>query len=129
MNPRKKNKVTLDDFKIFDARAAKGIAVARALDNKTPIPYSVAVTTIKFTDFLSLMTPKRFELLRLSKAGKQSIATLAIKTQRDISSVSRDIAKLADLGLVNVIKESNPGHGVRKIVQPIAEHIEIHGTL
>lgn len=127
MNTRKKTKVTLDDYKIFDARAAEGIAVAKALDNKTPIPHSVTVTTLRFADFLSALTPRRFELLRLSKAGKQSIAALANVTQRDISSVSKDIGKLVDLGLVSVITESDPDHGLREIVQPAVEHIEIHG--
>lgn len=129
MSTRKKLKVTLDDFKIFDARAAKGIAVARAIDSKTTLPYSVTVTTHKFTDFLSILTPKRFELLRLSKTGNQSIAALAAATQRKPSAVSKDIAKLVDLGLVHVVIEQNPRHGVRKIVQPAAERIEIHGAL
>ena len=49
MSTSKKSKVTLDDFKIFDARAAKGVAVARALDNKTPIPYSTTPTRYSIT--------------------------------------------------------------------------------
>lgn len=129
MNTRKETKVTLDDFKVFDAHAAKGIAVARAIDNKTPIPYSATVTTHELADFLSALTPKRLELLRLSKAGNQSITALSAMTQRTPSSVSKDIAKLVDLGLVSVITESNPGHGVRKIVRPLVEQIEIHSKL
>jgi hypothetical protein len=58
MSTSKKSKVTLADFKIFDARAAKGVAVARALDNKTPIPY--ATTSTRYT-----VTSKRSASVRV----------------------------------------------------------------
>jgi predicted transcriptional regulator len=129
MASRKKSKVIADDFKMFDSRAAQGRAVARAIDNQTPVPYSVTIRAHKFEDFIATLTPKRFELLRLSKSGKRSISDLAIATRRDPSAVSRDIAKLVDLGLVNLVIQSNAGHGVKKIVRPIAEKIEISAAV
>jgi hypothetical protein len=44
-----KSNVTLEDFKRFDARAAKGRAVASAIDNATPIPCSVTIKCCKVT--------------------------------------------------------------------------------
>lgn len=129
MTSRKNAKVTLEDFKIFDKRASQGLAVARALDDEKPIPYSVTIRAHKFEDFLNTLTPKRFQLLRLSKAGKRSISELAVAAHRDPSAVSKDIAKLVDLGLVSVVIESNAGHGVKKIVRPVAENIEISALL
>lgn len=121
----KKSIITADDFNMFDVRAGKGLAVARALDNKTPIPFAVTVKVHKFERFMEVLTPKRFELLRLSKSGTHSISELASVARRDPSAVSRDIAKLVELGLVHIVVESNPGHGVKKIVRPAAENIEI----
>jgi predicted transcriptional regulator len=118
-------KLTLDDFKVFDERAEKGRAIARAIDNKTPIPYSVTILEHNFDEFLANLTPKRYELLRLSKTGGRSITQLAVAAKRDTSSVSKDIAKLVELGLVTVITEPNTGHGVKKIVRRVAENIEI----
>jgi predicted transcriptional regulator len=129
MASRKNAKVTLEDFRIFDERASEGLAVARAIDDAKPIPYSVTITAHKFEDFLATLTPKRFELLRLSKAGKHSIAELAAAAGRDPSAVSKDIAKLVELGLVSVVVESNAGHGVKKIVRPVAENIEISAAI
>jgi predicted transcriptional regulator len=125
MASSKKTKVTMDDFQGFDARATQGKAVARAIDSQTPIPHAVTIRAHKFEAFMTVLTPKRFELLRLSKSGTRSIAELAAAAQRDPSAVSKDIAKLADLGLVHVIVESNAGHGIKKIVRPAAENIEI----
>lgn len=129
MAATRKAKITLDDFSMFDARAAQGRAVARAIDAKKPIPHSITIKAHKFGDFLETLTPKRFELLRLSKTGKRSIAELAVAAHRDPSAVSKDIAKLVDLGLVTVVVQTNVGHGVKKIVRPVAENIEIRATV
>ena len=129
MTIRKKTKLTLQDFEIFDERASKGLAVARAIDHAQPIPHSVTIRAHTFADFLATLTPKRFEILRLSKNGKHSIAELAVAAHRDPSAVSKDVAKLVDLGLVSVVIETNAGHGVKKIVRPVAENIEISAAI
>lgn len=125
MTNRKMGKVTLEDFKIFDERAAQGLAVAQAIDEGAPIPYAVTVRTYRFDDFLAALTPGRIQLLQLSRKGQRSIAELAAAAKRDPSAVSKDIAKLADLGLVSVVVEGEPGHRGRKVVRPAAESVEI----
>lgn len=125
----KKAKVSIDDFQMFDARASQGREVARAIDQQAPIPHAVTIRAHRFETFMNVLTPKRFELLRLSKSGKRSIAELAAAAHRDPSAVSKDIAKLAELGLVHIIVESNSGHGIKKIVRPAAENIEISAAV
>ena len=65
------------------------------------------------------LTPKRFELLRLATTRNRSIKELARASQRDRGAVSRDVAKLKQLGLVKVESVVNPGHGRVKIVAPV----------
>lgn len=121
--------MTLHDFQQFDTRASQGLEVARAIDQQIPIPHSVTIRAHRFETLMAVLTPKRFELLRLSRSGKRSITELAAAARRDPSSVSKDIAKLADLGLVHVVVESNSGHGIKKIVRPVAENIEISASI
>jgi predicted transcriptional regulator len=121
----RKAKVTLEDFSIFDERAALGREVARAIDSGTPIPHAVQVRTHTFANFLRVLTPKRNELLQLAKSGKKSIADLAAATDRDQSAVRRDIAKLADLGLVNVVVKSNARNGKSNVVRVLDGNIEV----
>ncbi len=128
-----KAKITLADFakstKLQD-HARKSRAVARALDEKADVlPYAKTFTSYEFEDFLSQLTPKRFELLRLASKGRRSIADLATAAHRDQSAVSRDVAKLSQLGLVKVEVVTNEGHGRKKIVMPVATTISINASI
>lgn len=76
-------------------------------------------TAIEFEEFVIALTPKRFELLRLATTRNRSIKELARASQRDRGAVSRDVAKLKQLGLVKVESVVNPGHGRVKIVAPL----------
>ena len=125
--------ITLADFAkspVLQDHARKSRAVARALDEKADVlPYAKTFTSFEFEDFLSQLTPKRFELLRLASKGRRSIADLATAAHRDQSAVSRDIAKLSKLGLVKVEVVPNEGHGRKKIVIPVATTISINASI
>ena len=128
-----KQKITLADFDkspVQKAHAAKSKAVARALDEQAEaLPYSKVFTSFEFEDFLTQLTPKRFELLRLASKGRHSIADLATASHRNPSAVSRDVSKLSELGLVKVESVSNEGHGRKKIVMPVASTISINASI
>jgi predicted transcriptional regulator len=125
MDSRKKTKLTPEDFRQFDGRAARGLEVARAIDSKAPMPYSVLVQSHSVEDFLATLTPKRLELLRLARSSNRSIKELAAAAKRDPSTVSKDVAKLVELGLVQVFTQTGSGQGVKKIVRPVADDIEV----
>jgi len=128
-----KPKITLADFAkspVLQEHARKSRAVARALDERADVlPYAKTFTSFEFEDFLSQLTPKRFELLRLASKGRRSIADLATAAHRDQSAVSRDVAKLSQLGLVKVEVVTNEGHGHKKIVMPVATTISINASI
>ena len=128
----KKQKISLADFAkspVLQAHASKSKAVARALDKQADsLPYTKVFTSIEFEDFLTQLTPKRFELLRIASKGRHSIADLALASQRDPSAVSRDVSKLLALGLVKVESVSNEGHGLKKVVLPVASTISISAS-
>ncbi len=128
-----KQKITLADFAkspALKAHAIKSKAVARALDEQAPsLPFSKVFTSFEFEDFLTQLTPKRFELLRIASKGRHSIADLAIASHRKPSAVSRDVSKLSALGLIKVESVSNEGHGRKKLVMPVASTISINASI
>ncbi|MGF6273861.1 putative transcriptional regulator [Massilia sp. UYP11] len=126
-------KITRDDFlndpELQDL-TRKGIEVAKALDASAPsLPYAVTFNSVEFATFISELTPKRFELLRLAFKKTHSISELANAVSREHSAVSKDIGRLKKLGLVKVEEVSNAGHGRKKIVIPVAEAISINASL
>lgn len=128
-----KQKITVDDFKqdaVLSEHARKSKELARALDAKVDsLPYTRVLTSYEFEDFLSQLTPKRFELLRLASKGRRSIADLAAAAHRDPSAVSKDVSRLTKLGLVKVELVQNEGHGQKKIVSPVATTISINASI
>lgn len=128
-----KQKISVNDFKqdaLLQAHTRKSKEVARALDvNADALPYSRVLTSYEFEDFLSQLTPKRFELLRLASKGGRSIADLAAAAHRDPSAVSKDVNRLSKLGLVKVVMVQNDGHGQKKIVSPVATTISINASI
>jgi predicted transcriptional regulator len=129
----KKRKISTNDFAtnpVLKERSGKSKAVARALDKKAhALPFARVFNSFEFEDFLTQLTPKRFELLRIASKGRHSIADLASASQRNPSAVSRDIAKLSALGLVKVESVSNQGHGQKKVVLPVANTISINASI
>ena len=128
-----KQKMTVDDFKrdaVLSEHSRKSKELARALDAKVDsLPYSRVLTSFEFEDFLSQLTPKWFELLRLASKGGRSIADLAAAAHRDPSAVSKDVSRLTKLGLVKVELVQNDGHGQKKIVSPVATTISINASI
>ena len=49
--------------------------------------------------------------------------------KRDRTAVRRDVRILTKFGLVNTYEETNPGHGRRKIVGPLASKCELVTTI
>lgn len=128
-----KPKISLADFAkspVLKAHSIKSKAVARALDEQADsLPHSKVFTSFEFQDFLTQLTPKRFELLRIASKGPHSIADLAMASHRNPSAVSRDVSKLSELGLVRVESVCNEGRGRKKVVMPVASTISINVSM
>jgi predicted transcriptional regulator len=93
-----------------------------------------AVATVSFESveaLLSLLTPKRYELLdTVKRHGKfTSIESLAVAVQRDRSTVSKDLRALAAAGLVRVSEAVSHGHGRRTEITPIARKLTVKFTI
>jgi predicted transcriptional regulator len=128
-----KKKISSKDFqanKSLNLHSRKSRTVARALDQSADqLPHAMVLTSFQFEEFLSQLTPKRLELLRIASKGEHSIAALAAASHRDPSAVSRDVGILSNLGLVSVMSVTNEGHGQKKIVKPIASTIAIKAAI
>lgn len=126
-------KITRADFLAdveLQSRSNRGREVARALDARAAtLPFSVTLTSLEFVSFISELTPKRIEILRLALKKSRSISELADAVSREQSAVSKDVSRLKELGLVRVEEVVNAGHGRKKMVIPVADSISINASL
>ena len=124
--------ITIDDFNIpaLEIRRKRSKEVARALDAEADVlPYAVRqFESTEFEFFLRCMSAKRFQLLKMLPKRGLSVSDLAIRMDRDPSVIRKDVAALASLGLIQSTTVLNAGHGLKKIIRPVASRIEVRGV-
>jgi predicted transcriptional regulator len=82
----------------FEARA---LGIARALDRGEAVPAQAHLSFPDMETLLTVLTPKRFTLLRiLRQIGPSSIRALAAAAGRDYKAVHGDVSALIKEGLI-----------------------------
>jgi len=88
--------------------------------------------TLSFEDpkrmFAVLSEQRRRLMLEVMREPK-TISELAKRLNRNRSTITKDVGVLERAGLVKSTKQSNPGHGVQKLVCALAAKIEVSTTL
>ena len=70
-------------------------------------------------DLMSILKPERTRLVQyLRKKRRVVFSELMSDMNRTPVSLNNDLKILSKYQLVNIFKESNPGHGVHKVIEP-----------
>lgn len=59
----------------------------------------------------------------------ETFCAKAGRLHRDRSAITKDVGLLERMGLIISQRQSNPGHGVQKLVKSVAAKIEMVATL
>jgi len=112
-----------DFFRRSRERAAK-------LDRKERLPIDLRITFEDPADLMRALSAQRVKVLQVVKRNRRPTVTkLATMLKRDRKSVTRDVTVLEKLGLIRTKIQANPGHGVVKVVEPLAERYHLTATL
>jgi predicted transcriptional regulator len=112
-----------DFFKRSHERAVK-------LDRKKTLPTELRITFEDPAELMRALSVQRVKVLQAVKRNSRpSVTKLASMLKRDRKSVTRDVVVLEKLGLLRTKTEANPGHGVVKVVEPLAERYHLTATL
>jgi predicted transcriptional regulator len=115
---------TLDEY------VAQSIERAKKIDRGETIQPEISITFADPADLLRVLSVERLRVLRtIRKKTKPTISGLATTLRRDRKAVSRDVKLLETLGLLKTRRESNPGHGVNTVVEPLARKYHLTATL
>ncbi len=124
----KKGKVTITTSAV-DEFFSRMRSRAASLDRGVSLPAEVTITFEDPLEMLNVLTSERVRLLRKAKAGALPISDLASGLNRDVRAVSRDVVRLEKAGLLRTSYRVNPGHGRRKIVEPVAREYNLTASL
>jgi predicted transcriptional regulator len=108
---------------------ARSLKRARGLDRGEKLPAQIRLTFEDPADLLRVLTAQRVRVIHAVRMRPAPVTDLAIVLKRDRTAVKRDVKILASFGLVRIHEETNPGHGRRKTVWPLASRYELVATI
>lgn len=102
---------SLSEFFASARETAKEIDEARAITPKN-------IIWVEPNDLRALLKPERTNLVKFLRQNHRiTFSDLMQAMERTSSSLNNDLALLSKYDLVKISKESNPGHGIRKVVE------------
>ena len=102
---------------------------AKKLDRGEKLAPEIRLTFEDPADLLRVLAGERLRVQRTLREQRTTVSGLAAILRRDRKAVSRDVKLLESLGLLKTYRESNPGHGVNTIVEPLAKKYHLTATL
>ena len=107
---------TIDDF--FDS----ALESAKEVDNKSKVNEKHTIW-METEDLLNILKPQRTKLIKyLRNKSKVDYSTLLKELNKTPTSLNKDLEILYKVGLVDILKEPNTGHGIKKVVKPLYEN-------
>ncbi len=116
---------TIEDF--FDS----ALQTAKEIDNNEKVTPKHTIW-METDDLLKILKPQRTKLLQyLKNKTKIYYSVLLKEMKKSPSSLNRDLELLSKYQLIDISKEPNAGHGIRKVIKPLYsdEEIEFRATL
>ena len=102
---------------------------AKKLDRGEMLAPEIRITFEDPADMLRALTVERVRVLKIVRQKRTTLSSLAATLKRDRKSVCRDVALLESLNLLRTRTETNPGHGVVKVVEPVAQKYHLTATV
>ena len=109
----------------FEGYAKRSLARAKKLSRGKKIRPEMSITFEDPLDMAEAITPERIRLCFAVRKEPLSVTALAAELGRDRRAVSRDVEILVKFGLINTRFETNPGHGRVRIVESVANRLEL----
>ncbi|RLA68266.1 MAG: transcriptional regulator [Epsilonproteobacteria bacterium] len=116
---------TIEDF--FDS----AMQTAKQIDNNEKVT-SKHTIWMETNDLLNILKPQRTKLIQyLKNKNRVYYSVILDELKKSPSSLNKDLELLSKYQLIDILKEPNAGHGIRKIIKPLYsnEQIEFKATI
>lgn len=109
----------------FEQLSASKLDRASRLMRREPIDREKNIGFATVGDLLDCLSRERIRLCEAARRQPGSVTALAQTLGRDRRAVTRDVHRLAELGLLRLRKAPNPGHGQITVVEASADRFEL----
>ena len=110
---------TIEDF--FDS----AIHSAKQIDNNEKVTPKHTIW-METDDLLKILKPQRTKLLKyLKNKTKVYYNVLLDEFKKSPSSLNKDLELLSKYQLIDILKEPNAGHGIKKVIKPLYSNEQI----
>ena len=116
---------TIEDF--FDS----AMQTAKQIDNNEKV-IPKHIIWMETSDLLNILKPQRTKLIQyLRNKTKVYYSVMLNELKKSPSSLNQDLDLLLKYQLIDILKEPNAGHGIRKVIKPLYsnEEIEFRATV
>jgi len=116
---------TIEDF--FDS----AMQTAKQIDENKKVTKKHTIW-METEDLLNILKPQRTKLIQyLKDKTKVYYSVILDELKKSPSSLNKDLELLSKYQLINILKETNSGHGIRKVIQPLYhnEQLEFKATV
>jgi hypothetical protein len=107
------------------------LQTAKEIDEKQKVTPKHTIW-METDDLLNILKPQRTILLQyLKNKTKVYYSVILDELKKSPSSLNKDLELLSKYQLIDILKESNAGHGIRKVIKPlyINEQLEFKATV
>lgn len=109
----------------FEGHRRRSLARIAGMERGERPEAEKVITFADPVDMLACLSAQRVRLCQTVRRKRLSISGLAQELGRNRGAVTRDVNQLRKLGLVRLREQTNPGHGIVQIVEPVADRIEM----
>jgi predicted transcriptional regulator len=129
-NPTKKRspRVTVSSGSV-KAFMGRSLERARKIDRGQRLASEITMTFEDPADLVRVLSAERVRVIHAVRVKPAQVSELAVTLKRDRKAVKRDVSLLESFGLINAREEVNPGHGRRKIIEPLAAKYQLVATI
>lgn len=113
----------------FEGHVRRSLARAEKMERGERLEPEKIITFADPAMMIECLSAQRIRLVEAARKKELSISALAQELGRNRGSVTRDVNKLKQFGLIRLRQRVNPGHGVVQIVEPVAKKIEMRAAL
>ncbi len=114
---------------LVEAFIGRSLERARRLERGEKLAPEITMTFEDPADLVRVLSVERVRVIHAVRKKPAPVSELARTLRRDRKAVKRDVILLESFGLVNARDEINPGHGRRRIIEPLAAKYQLVATI